>query len=78
MRRPLAEKLPPASVVVVSVVPEGSWVTVTLAPATGPESPVTVPRTEELVSCAWTGALMPQASERLAAPAARKYLSCMS
>ena len=52
MRKPLAEKLPPASVVVVSVVPEGSCVTVTVAPATGPESPVTVPRTEELVSCA--------------------------
>src|SRR5690348_14304234 len=77
MRRPLAEKLPAASVVVVSVVPDGSWTTVTVAPPTGPESLDTVPRTEELVSCAWTGAARRQARETLAAPAASKYLRCI-
>ena len=51
-RRPLMLKPPSASVVVLLVVPEGVWMTRTCAPLTGPVSAVTVPRTDEDVSCA--------------------------
>ena len=48
------------------------------APATGAPLAVTVPLIDEVVSCATTGAARPQARDRLAALAARKYLSCMA
>jgi len=51
-RRPLAAKVPSEPEVVLSVVPEGSWTTVTVAPAIGPFGPSTTPRTADEVSCA--------------------------
>ena len=55
-RRPLALKLPLLSVEVRDTVPDGMCVTMTAALATGPLADSTVPRTDDEVSCAATGA----------------------
>ena len=76
IRRPDAVKLPEAVLVAVLVVPEGIWTMVIVAFATGAPSAVTVPRTVDVVSCAWTGATITADRLTEAAPAASKIFKC--